>query len=132
MRMSPQPFGHIIAKYWKAATTSNHPRDYSVGSAADGRSSLEAHSNGRRGGERSEMRRCAAAHAEFGHATGRLRRGLAKLGNLENSPGLDDRKSVGPTVLPGSCERRSGAPRSPFTEAFQKRLLATEQTATLP
>ena len=106
MRMSPQPFGHIIAKYWKAATTSNHPRDHSVGSAADGRSSLEAHSNGRRGGERSEMRRCAAAHAEFGHATGRLRRGLAKLGNLENSPGLDDRKSVGPTVLPGSCGRR--------------------------
>ena len=107
LRMSPQPFGHIIAKYWKAATGSNHPCDHSVESAADGHSSLEAHSNGRRGGEPSEMRRCGAAHAEFGHVTGHLRRGLAKLANLENRPGLDDRKSVGPTVLPGSCGRRS-------------------------
>ena len=40
MRMSPHPFGHIIAKYWKSTTTSNHPCDHSVESAADGRSSL--------------------------------------------------------------------------------------------
>ena len=40
MRTSPQPFGHIIAKYWKSTTTSNHPCDYSVESAADRRSSL--------------------------------------------------------------------------------------------
>ena len=40
MRMSPHPFGHVIAKYWTAATGSNHPCDHSVESAADGRSSL--------------------------------------------------------------------------------------------
>ena len=130
--MSPQPFGHIIAKYWKAATGSSHPCDHSVESAADGHSSLEAHSNGRRGGERSEMRRSGAAHAEFGHVTGRIRRGLAKLANLENRPGLDDRKSVGPTVLPGPAR---GAPErlaSPFTEAFQKRSRFLKHRCTVP
>ena len=40
MRMSPHPFGHVIAKYWTAATGSNHPCHHSVESAADGRSSL--------------------------------------------------------------------------------------------
>ena len=64
MRMSPHPFGHVIAKYWTAATGSNHPCDHSVESAADGRYSREAHSNGRRGGERSEMRRCGVDGVE--------------------------------------------------------------------